>query len=138
MQPSDTRREVGGLDFGVRDVLTGVLGAPIAWTLHLFVSYFLVTVTCATGWGGGDAAVIIATLVLGAAAALSTALAFRRWRGLGRDEDWGTALSEPGGRGGFLWLVGVLLGGIFTLAIVLAGIAPLFVPTCGPSISPGS
>lgn len=136
MKQSDTRSEVGGVDLGLGSVLYAVLGGPLAWTLHLFASYFLVTLGCTSGWRGADAAVVIAAIPLAAAAVASAVISLRRWRALGRDQDWGSALAEPHGRGGFLWLVGVMLGGIFALAIAMQGLAPLFVPTCGPGMTP--
>jgi hypothetical protein len=40
-------------------------------------------------------------------------------------------LSDPRGRGGFLWVLGMALGAIFAIAILFAGLPALFVPTCG-------
>ena len=48
MKQSDARHEIGAPDLGLGAVLYSVLGGPIAWTLHLFTSYFLIAVACST------------------------------------------------------------------------------------------
>ncbi|MDQ3951153.1 MAG: hypothetical protein M3282_12535 [Gemmatimonadota bacterium] len=131
MKQSDAQHEIGGIDLGLGALLYGVLGGPIAWTLHLFVSYFLVALACTTGWWGANVGIALATVLLAAAAGASVVVSFRRWRQLGGDQRWDEALSDPRGRGGFLWVLGMVLGAIFALAILFAGLPPLFVPTCG-------
>lgn len=107
-----------------------VLGAPVAWSLHLLLCYFIVALDCTTGWGGAVPAIVIATVVLGAVAAWAGAVAFRHWpppRGIGRVL---SELGEPVGRDRFLMLLGMALSALFTLAILATALAPLFVPTC--------
>lgn len=131
MKQGSARGEFGASDMGILAVLTSVVGGPVAWSLHLFISYFLVTIGCTTGWGGTVPAILIVTILLAAAAFGSGVVAFRRWRQLdGAPQDWREALSEPRGRGGLLWMVGILSAALFGVVILLAGLPPLFVPIC--------
>lgn len=110
-------------------VMTAFLGAPVAWALHLFVSYAMVAYACATGWGSLHLALGVATLVLALAAAAAGALAWRAWRRTPAERA-PESPEAPGSWRDLLMPVGVLLAALFTLAIVLAGIAPIFVPAC--------
>lgn len=130
MKQGSVAAETGARDLGLLDVLTVTLGGPIAWSLHLFVCYFLVSVECSTGWRGAMAGIVIATVVLAAASALTAWRALARWHAFGARQSWDRALSDPRGRGGFLWMLGALLGIVFAFAIVLAGVATFFVRTC--------
>lgn len=130
MKQGTAATEAGARDLGLMDVLTVTLGGPIAWSLHLFVCYFLVSVQCSTGWRGASAGIVVATVVLAAASALTSWRAVARWHALGARQSWDRALSDPTGRGGFLWILGALLGVVFAFVIVLGGMATLFVRTC--------
>lgn len=132
MKQGNTREELGSPELGFAAVFYSVLGAPIAWTLHLFISYVLVTVGCNVGWRGTVPAILLVTVVLAAAAFTTGIVAYRRWSALGGGpRNWRDALADPRGDGGLLWLCGILLAALFGVVILLAGIAPLFVPLCG-------
>ena len=98
--------------------LFGFLGAPLAWAAHLAVSYFLVALGCTTAWSGSRAAIIVATIVFGVVAAAAG------WLG------WQARAQDPSGIREFLGHGGAALAALFTLAILLAGISPLFLPLC--------
>jgi len=132
MKQSDTRHEIGAADLGLGAVLYGVLGGPIAWTLHLFVSYFIIAFACSTGWRYAAMAIGVTTVILASAAVASAVIAYRRWHQLGGHQPWDSALSDPHGRGGFLWILGIVLGIFFAAVILAAGLPPVFVPTCAP------
>lgn len=109
-------------------MLWAFLGAPVVWVVHLAVSYFLVALDCNSRWDGARAAVLLAT-VLGALAAGGTgAFAWRGWR-RARGNGRGGAL-DPANVREFVALSGAGLAALFAGAIVLTGIAPLFLPTC--------
>ena len=117
-------------ELGIAAVLTSVVGAPIAWALHLFASYVLLTIGCRTGWRGTIPAILVVTVLFAAAAVASGMLAYRRWQRTGGEErGWRMALSEPRTRD-LLWMLGILAAALFAVAIVLAGIVPLLVPLC--------
>lgn len=117
-------------ELGLAAIFTSVVGAPLAWALHLFASYVLLTVGCRTAWSGTIPAIIIVTIVLALAAFASGVLAFRRWRRTGGEErGWRAALSEPRTRD-LLWMLGILAAALFGTAILLAGLPPLLVPLC--------
>jgi hypothetical protein len=115
---------------GVWGLLLGMLGAPVAWVLHLLASYFLVALACTTGWSGLQPALIVTTIVFAVAAAGAGVLSYRRWREGSRAQAVLEALMAPGGTAGFFWIMGIVLSGIFTLTILLAGMTPLFVSPC--------
>jgi hypothetical protein len=107
------------------------LGAPTMWVLHLGLSYFLVVVGCGTGWTGTRTLVIVLTVVCAIAAVGSGVFAWKRVNSvLGRS---GTPLLETDQMPEFLALSGAMLAVLFTGAIILAGVSPLFLPLCSPS-----
>lgn len=151
--PTDARAS-GRAQVGARDVrradgwllLLALVGGPVAWTLHLLVGYFLVAVGCATAWAGTDAAIVALTVVCAAAAVATGWLGLRLWRQAqehrlsdeepGDDEPWDGRLGERGARANFLAIAGVLLAIMFTYAIVIEGLPPLFMPTCSAASVP--
>jgi hypothetical protein len=96
--------------------LVAVLGAPVAWTVHLLASYAVVGLGCAAGWSGPGRSLALVTAICLAAALGSGLLAYRRWRAT----DAGTDIV----------LVGVLGTPVFLLAITLEALVPLFLPLC--------
>ena len=118
-----------GAQIGTVALVAGFLGAPVAWALHLAVSYFLVTLDCTTDWNGGRTGVLLATVAFAAAALGAGALGWRGWKRV-RGQMTPGELLDPMRIRGFLSLSGVLLAVLFTGAIVLAGISPLLLPMC--------
>lgn len=129
-----------------RRLVLALLGAPVAWTLHLLGGYFLVAVGCATAWAGTDAAILALTAFCVAGAVATGLLALRLWRRSqehrltdrepGDDEPWDARLGERGARANFLAISGVMLAILFTFAIVIEGLPPLFAPTCSAASVP--
>jgi hypothetical protein len=107
------------------------LGAPTLWALHLGLSYFLVSLGCGTGWAGAKPAVVVAT-ILCAAGAVAIGLFAWKQRKVGRPGDVEAQL-DPGPVPEFLAISGAVLAVLFTAAIVMAGMSPLFLPLCPPS-----
>jgi hypothetical protein len=107
------------------------LGAPTLWALHLGLSYFLVSLGCGTGWAGAKPAVVVAT-ILCAAGAVAIGLFAWKQRKVGRPGDVEAQL-DPGPGPEFLAISGAVLAVLFTAAIVMAGMSPLFLPLCPPS-----
>jgi hypothetical protein len=112
--------------------LTALLGGPVAWTLHFMASYGVVAVACALGTSGAGVILGVMTVLLAAAALASGLLAFLRWRTADGEARTGSA---PVGQGRgdaerVLMVVGMLGASLFTVAIVLQGVVPIFVPTC--------
>jgi hypothetical protein len=102
-------------------MLVAVLGAPVAWMLHLLVSYAVVGLACAAGWGRADGSLAIVTAICLAATLAAGAVAYRRWRPE-------PAQAAEGERD--VVLVGVLGAPVFAVAIVLEAIVPAFLPLC--------
>jgi glucose uptake protein GlcU len=99
-----------------------VLGGPLAWSVHLLLSYLLVTLACSTEWTSIGPALAITTAFSVLLSALAGVVAYRRWQGVSTDTHQDQAT--------FLMLVGMMLAGLFLLAIVLGGLVPLSVPYC--------
>jgi hypothetical protein len=110
-------------------LLVGFLGAPVAWALHLAVSYLLVTLDCNSAWDGARTAIVLATVGFAAAALGAGALGWRGWKRV-RGQMLPGELLDPMRIRGFLTLSGVLMAVLFTGAIILAGMSPLILPMC--------
>ena len=124
-------RELFGVGAGeLWRLLVAALGGPVAWSLHLGLCYFFVTLECISGWRGSDLAVAVATVLLALASAASGLLAYRMLRRRRPAEGWAAALGESRGQRELLLVVGMLFAALSVLAIIYAGVAPLFVPTC--------
>jgi len=110
----------------------GLLAGPIIWSLYFLAGYLLVEFGCRGGWLTGavaglpaaPVAVLGLTVAALAAALWATASAARRWRALPaatddahwfRAEDWRR----------FMVLAAVLLGGLFSLLILMTGVPAL-------------
>lgn len=127
---SSSTRAADSSNIGPIALLVGFLGPPVAWALHLAVSYLLVTLDCSTSWNGGRTSIIIATIIFAAAALSAGALGWRGWKRIqGRVEPG--ELLDPMRMRGFLTLSGVLMAVLFAGAIILAGMSPLLLPMCG-------
>lgn len=107
-----------------RLLVVGMLAAPVAWLLHLSVSFSLVGATCRNGSGWLHHVV--------AAAALAIALpggwaAWKEWKSTPKDEE-----SAPRGRHRthFLAISGMVNSAFFGLIIILTWAAAFVVPPC--------
>ncbi len=117
--------------------LWGSLAAgAVIWSLHLIVSYALVSLACERGLlqaiVGGFALVrwlaLGLTLLAAAAVLYATLVAYRQWRQM---EQTRTAHEdETSGRVRFMLLLAALLNGTFLLAIVVSFFPALFLPLC--------
>ena len=123
-----------------RRLLLALVGAPLAWVVHLAASYITIALWCANRWAGGAIALLVLT-ALGVLAAVATgALAWRLWRegqaALARDAEpgapgsWDARLGERGARISFLALLALFMAAMFGYLIVLEGLPSLFAPLC--------
>jgi len=120
----------------------GLLAAPSAWALHLLINYGLTSGACFPGnvprlvplpnlqwvWPAIIAIDVIALLI----AAAGLFVSYRNWRA-SRDESSGRAheLVETGeGRTRFLSVWGLLISGLFLLAIALDLVGALTLSLC--------
>ncbi|HEV8456383.1 MAG TPA: hypothetical protein VGQ24_15935 [Gemmatimonadales bacterium] len=116
-------------EIGTVWLLVAFLGGPLVWAVHLVLSYFLVALSCGTGWEGARSGIVIATIVCAVAALGVGAFGMRLGERLRAQGTSGDELDPPSTRG-FLALNGAILAVLFAGAIVLAGISPLFLPMC--------
>ncbi len=103
----------------------GVLGAPVVWLVRISAASALVPYACATGRTWTVHASTVIALALSVAAGAIAWRGWRRWEH-GRDGDG----ERPGTRSHLLALSGVLLSAMFTLAIVMEGLAPFYMGPC--------
>lgn len=100
----------------------GILGGPIAWSLHLLICYPLVRPICQYG----DILVLHAiSLGLALTAVAAGVVAWRRWHG-NREQD----VAGDGSRENFMALYGTLSGGLFAVAIIVAWVPIFLVNPC--------
>jgi hypothetical protein len=114
---------------GTGPLLIALLGAPLAWALHLGLSYFLVALDCATSWNGGRSGVLLATIGCALAAAGAGLYAWRTWKRMRFSRTQREAMN-PAPTHEFFLLGGVVLALLFTAAIMMAGLSPLVLPMC--------
>jgi menaquinol-cytochrome c reductase iron-sulfur subunit len=88
----------------------GVLGGPVAWGLHLLVSYLLATLACIAGLDGMRVMIGALTGCLALVALGATAVAFGTWRHTGAGTR--TDIGGSAGRSAFLAIAGVLTSGL--------------------------
>lgn len=116
-------------------LLVALLGAPVAWTVHLLAAYGLVALDCSTRWSGGRGAVGALTAVALLGAGASGLLARRLWvraRAADRpaDDAWDARMGDRTSRVAFLMLVGLVLAVLFAVAIAYQAAPVLLVPVC--------
>jgi hypothetical protein len=103
---------------------TGWLVGPVAWTLHLMVSYLMVEWVCETGGEWALHAVTLATALMAAAGAW---VAWGQWTAAGRQ--W------PRGGGGiervrFMAVSGVVISVLMLLIILAEGVPNFILNPC--------
>ncbi|HZS02362.1 MAG TPA: hypothetical protein VFE37_26840 [Chloroflexota bacterium] len=110
----------------------GILVPPIAWSLHLLVSYFIVSVACLGSWPLLVLDLLLhgLTFALGAVTVGSAVIA---WRARQTEDEPGGTLPEARERRAFMVHVGVALAGLFLLLIIAGDIPNFFVPPCAAS-----
>ena len=116
-------------------LLVALLGAPVAWTVHLLAAYVLVALDCATRWDGGRVAIAALTLVALLGAGASGLLARRLWvraRTADRptDDAWDARMGDRTSRVAFLMVVGLVMAVLFAIAIAYQAAPVLLVPVC--------
>lgn len=111
---------------GVLLLWTGWAIAPLAWALHLSISYLLVPWVCATE---SD---FLLYLVTGAALLIAAAGVFLNWQIWERlGMRWSDDEEGVSPRSRFMSLVGLLINVLFFFVIVAQGVPVLVLPPCG-------
>lgn len=125
------RREyshVGRLRLGI-----ALLAAPIAWTLHLLLSYTTIAVGCAVGWQLAIRVTIIVITAAAAVGALASAwIVLRDWPRPLTFLEWTATDEEVAPPSAFLRGLGLIATFIFLLAILMGGAGSLLLPLCSP------
>lgn len=115
-------------------IVFAAFGSGVAWGVHFNVVYVLNTWFCNKGYAGNDLVVYGTTVLFAAVSAWAGVLAWREWRARADTGSLTSAFGEPGGWMVILMVLGTMGGGVFTLFIVLQGLAPAFVPACSLAI----
>lgn len=121
----------------------GILAGPIAWSLHLNVSYFIASLPCNTTFGGSSIAGIPVVDVVLALVGLALALvilaaAHGAWEGRRAiaqiPSEGGTRtdrdVPDPWSRAGFMSLIGLTLSALFLVAILVASVTLFYLHPC--------
>lgn len=103
----------------------GLFGAPVAWALHIGISYPLVPFVCATGREWVLHAITVVTALIALAAGV---LAWRSWRRL--RETAQPSDDPPAGRRTFMAFYGMFISGLFFLVTVAEGLPVFFLHPC--------
>lgn len=109
----------------------GVLGGGVAWTVHLLASYLLAESICVSPpldfrWLGLEGATILLlgiTLATALTALAAVLVGIGQWTTWRNDRD-----HQPAA---YLTLTGLLLSGTFLVIILVQGLPPLILATCG-------
>ena len=104
----------------------GILAGPLAWTVHLLLSYALLSLACSTGLGWILHAVTLLTAALTGWAGLVAHRAWQRHRADPRD---GVRGPRSGWRR-FMALAGVVMSALFFAAILLEGLPVAILSPC--------
>lgn len=110
---------------GIVLLWVGLLAAPLAWALHLQVSYMLGALACADNpaW-----AFHLATAIALFVAAVGGGIAWWSWGRVGRT--WPRGEGDAIGRSRFMALSGFILSLGFCLAIVMQAVANFILYAC--------
>lgn len=103
---------------------------PAAWTLHLLLGYFAVSVGCPTALGPSLTALVLHGLTIAAIAAsiLGAIVGYRAWE---RTGSFSAAAGAPAGRSAFLGLSAVGLNVLFALAVLVGDLPSFYLSPCG-------
>ena len=129
----ELERAIGAQDIPLRVLLFASLGPGVAWGLHFNLVYFLTALYCSMGRTGADVPIYISTGVLMLVALLAGWTALRNWRRLGKGARLTDAERGPMGRTTLLLFIGMASSVLFSLIILVEGLAPLFLPPCSPT-----
>ena len=124
-----TESVAGGAPIGPLRLLFGLLGAPVGWSVHLLASYLFVTLGCAGVLTAPLTWLIAASVTSGFITALAGISAFRSWKRLRAAHQAGNPPRDDAAL--LMSRTGFLLSAMFLLGIVLAGIPPLVLGSCG-------
>lgn len=107
----------------------GVGAAPVAWTLHLLISYGYEEAACSNRTGVSAVAPVIvgSGAVLLAVSLAGMAAAFAVWRGAGSGR-----LPDPRGRLRFMGGFGLVASPVFAFATLLETVLALWLEACAP------
>ena len=121
-----------------RSLWLGFLAGPMTWVVYFIIGYLLVEAVCKTGFLSISlfgltalSALILLLTVIGLFITLYASLVnYRKWQQA--PEKGSLAFDDPLGHRPvrFMALAGLLLGGLFTLIILLTGISVFILRPC--------
>lgn len=126
----ELERAIGAQDIPLRVLLFASLGPGVAWGLHFNLVYFLTAMYCSMGRTDADVPVYVSTGVLLLVSLLAGWTALRHWRRLGKGARLTEAERGTTGRTTLLLFIGMASSVLFSLIILVEGMAPLFQRTC--------
>lgn len=127
---------------GIVRLYVGMTVAPLAWALHMLVSYSLAAHACfptdaALGrpvWPDLRSFVVVATVGAWLMLWAGFLVAWLNWRATGRASSAGSGqiLQTGSGRSRFMALCGLLVSGLFAVALCFTTAGVFVIPDCGP------
>jgi hypothetical protein len=103
------------------------LGPAFFWFAHLTIVYILVPISCAIG---GRIFMYITSLVMGGLTITAGVMAWGMWKEMSEGERSSLIGEMEGSRRNFMIYTGLLSGGVFLLAIILATLPTFFLNPC--------
>lgn len=104
------------------------LAPPIAWGIHLLLTYFLEAWFCESAMSNVDLWINVATAVLLAATVVAGVLGAWGWMAAGVGDD--TDEASEWAIGGFLALSGLMMSILFGLAIIMGDFGVFYLRSC--------
>lgn len=127
---------------GIVRLYAGMTVAPLAWAFHMLLSYSLAAHACfptdaALGrpvWPDLRSFVAVATVAAWLMLAAGVLVAWLNWRATGRASSAGSdqILQTGSGRPRFMALCGLLVSGLFAVALCFTTAGVFLIPDCGP------
>ncbi len=121
-------RDTAGRSISLLALWFGVAAPPLAWSAHLLLGYLLVSLYCHTGNALFPLLLPLLTLLTLALTLAAGVVAYLVWQHAGVGGR--TEIGGPVGRSGFMGLAGVLISGMFFLAILMGGMPSLMLSPC--------
>lgn len=123
------------MNLTARDSLIGMVASPLVWASHFVISYGLVAVACAFGFGtaadgGWDAIRIILVVVSAVALGLIAALTFLAYRRQGQSGGSDRPRDPEQARHRFMAVAALLLGILSGIGVAYAMVPVFMLSTC--------
>lgn len=105
----------------------GMLGAPVAWSLHTLLSYYLLYVVCGTAWTFLLYAVTVVAVLVAAGAGYAS---WHTWHDQAPARDPDVVRMRSVSRRRFMGITGLFISALFGFITLVVGLTPIILDTC--------